>query len=65
LAQYVSPYLNGSFAAPTFAFYDFFKYELGVKFEATGTPVEDANKNGSKLDVDALYEIWKTLLSWV
>jgi hypothetical protein len=60
LAQYVSPYLNGSFSAPTFAFYDFFKYELGVKFEETGTPVADASKNGSKLSVDELYEIWKT-----
>jgi hypothetical protein len=60
LAQYVSPFLNGSFSAPTFAFYDFFKYELGVKFEATGTPVQDAINNGSKLNIDDLYEIWKT-----
>jgi hypothetical protein len=59
MTQYVSPYLNGSFSAQTFAFYDFFKYELGVKFEATGTPVEDA-KNKSSLSVDELYEIWKS-----
>lgn len=60
LSQYVSPYLNGSFSAPTFAFYDFFKFELGVKFDATDTPVAGAPTGGTKLSVDELYEIWKT-----
>jgi hypothetical protein len=60
ISQYVSPYLNGSFSAPTFAFYDFFKYELGIVLEATGTPADNAAKNGSTLSVDELYEIWKT-----
>jgi len=59
LGQYVSPYLNGSFAAPTFAFYDFFKFELGVSFDTTGTPVAAAQDN-SALSVDELYEIWKS-----
>lgn len=63
LSSYVSPYLNGAFSAPTFAFYDFFKYELGVDFDAAGTPVENAKQEEGaekKLSVDALYEIWKS-----
>lgn len=60
LAQYAAPYLNGSFAAPTFAFYDFFKFELGVSFDATGTPVESAATGTPRLSVDELYEIWKS-----
>jgi hypothetical protein len=60
VGQYVSPYLNGSFSAPTFAFYDFFKYELGISFDAAGTPVEGAAGTNPQLSVDALYEIWKS-----
>lgn len=58
VSHFVSPYLNGSFSAPTFAFYDFFKYELHVAFEAKGTPVENAVSNG--LSIDALYELWRS-----
>lgn len=58
VSQFVSPYLNGSFSAPTFAFYDFFKYEMGVVFNAKGTPVEGVTS--ATLSVDELYEIWKS-----
>lgn len=59
VSQFVSPYLNGSFSAPTFAFYDFFKYEMGVVFDAKDTPVENV-ATGPTLSVDELYAVWKS-----
>lgn len=60
VSPYVSPYLNGSFSAQTFAFYDFFKYELGIVFEANGAGAEAAKNEHTTLSVDELYEIWKS-----
>lgn len=45
IEPFVTPYLNGSFSASVFAFYDFFRDELGVKFDGEG--------------INDRYEIWK------
>lgn len=59
MEPFVTPYLNGSFTASVFAFYDFFRDELKVDFEAIPKSSVNADLPRATKNVNELYEIWK------